>query len=266
MDKLPQALETTFDNSRELGGYTNKNGKTIRSGVLLRTAKLNSAKPEDFRLLSEKYHVSTVIDFRSEKEREENPEPMVTGADSVWIDIIGPGPASDAGKAVSNTGGPIKQIIAMSQSGIDPYHFYIDIMQKEQALKGYRKFFDILLSTPSDRAVLWHCTAGKDRTGLAAVFILAVLDFDEDIMMEDYELTNIYRKDHIERILQKAKEYSDSPELMTSVRSMIGVLPETMEFFLHYCDDNFGSVKNFVKEKIGLTENEIDCLQQKYLY
>ena len=84
-------------------------------------------------------------------------------------------------------------------------------------------------------------------------------------MMEDYLLTNEFRADRIESMLEKARELTDDERIMTGIRCMFGVMPETMEQMMDWCDREYGSVKGFVQKKINLSDDEIDRLKAMYL-
>ena len=70
---------SSISNARELGGYKTKDGKTIRKGVLLRTAALTDISQEDAEALIERYNLAAIIDFRAGYELAEDPEPVVSG-------------------------------------------------------------------------------------------------------------------------------------------------------------------------------------------
>ncbi len=93
----------------------------------------------------------------------------------------------------------IFQLVRLAEmTGMLDEKMYIGFLTSDMGQKAYSQFFRILLETSPDRAVLWHCTSGKDRTGLAAMLLLAALGVDEKVIMEDYLLTNEYNADKIE--------------------------------------------------------------------
>ena len=79
---------TGTGNARELGGYTTEDGRTVKRGVLLRTAKLSNATEEDLRKLTDLYHLSVVIDFRGDSEIEHYPDPVISGVKNLNIQIL----------------------------------------------------------------------------------------------------------------------------------------------------------------------------------
>lgn len=262
---MPHALGLAHvDNDRQLGGYVNKEGRKIRMDRLLRTANLHNLQDDDIALLTDKYHVKTIIDFRTRLEAAAKPDVSIPGTDYVWISV-NPEVSEDKNPVVHANDDELSMVMEMVKMPFDLYGFYIEIIKTFRAQQGYRKFFDYLLSNPDGCSVLWHCNAGKDRTGIAAVFLMSVLDFDRETMMEDYLLTNEYRADRIESMLEKARELTDDERIMTGIRCMFGVMPETMEQMMNWCDREYGSVKGFVQKKINLSDDEIDRLKAMYL-
>ena len=85
----PQSIRLTgVGNARELGGYKAEDGRTIRHGLLLRTAKLSGATEEDIQRLISEYHLAVVVDFRGNDEIENNPDPDISGARNLNLQII----------------------------------------------------------------------------------------------------------------------------------------------------------------------------------
>ena len=90
-DIIPASVSlglTGIGNARELGGYRASDGRTVRRGVLLRTASLAGATEEDLRALREKYHLAVVADFRMDAEAERAPDPDIDGVRNLRIPIM----------------------------------------------------------------------------------------------------------------------------------------------------------------------------------
>jgi protein-tyrosine phosphatase len=123
--------------------------------------------------------------------------------------------------------------------------------------------FDQLLSLESDKALMFHCTAGKDRTGVGAALILYALDVNEETIMSDYELTNEFRKALNEQTV-KMMTTQGLPE--GSARSMMAANPEYLKSAFASIASKFGSVDKFLENEIGLTQDKKEELKRKFLY
>jgi protein-tyrosine phosphatase len=123
--------------------------------------------------------------------------------------------------------------------------------------------FDQLLVLETDKALMIHCTAGKDRTGVGAALILYALGVNEETIIKDYELTNQYRKELNEQTV-KLMTAQGVPE--NSARSMMAAKAEYLNAAFDAIKKQFGSVDLFLEKEIGLDAGKRKLLQSKFLY
>ena len=252
-------------NARELGGYQTADGVTVKSGLLLRTGRLDNISDEDKSILQNQYHVSDVIDFRMDMERVKTNFP--DGAEYHHVDIIDDsqlGEKADKGGLPEMSAGEFLQFIETAENlGIFGENMYITFLENEVGQKGYREFLEILVKAKG--AVLWHCTSGKDRTGLAAMFILSVLGVDEDTIIKDYLLTNEYNAEKITKTRKYFLEKTNDEEIAEkAVLLMDGVSEKSMKNVLAYIKRKYGSVMGYINF-LGISDKEIEILKEKYL-
>lgn len=141
---------------------------------------------------------------------------------------------------------------------------YEEMVSSREAREGYRRLFELLLGC-KDGATMFYCSAGRDRTGIAAWLILSALGVSEDVIRADYLLTpgSIRRKALGVRIL-KALRYFDRAEADFALAFMLPS-EDRIRGALEYITDNYGSMDAYLREGIGLTEEEIRQLKAKYL-
>jgi protein-tyrosine phosphatase len=167
-------------NFRDMGGYATKDGKHIKWGRLYRSADLSHVTPGGPDTLS-KLSVEYIADFRGPYEVQKAPDKIPAGATRISL------PAGSEHTGDSNY--LQHMLLSAKDSGLVP--FYGDI----HALGDrYKPLFAELLQVNKDSAVLFHCSAGKDRTGIAAALILYALNVDDKKIMEDYLASNYYRR------------------------------------------------------------------------
>lgn len=179
-------------NTRDLGGIVNKEGKKIREKRLLRSGALYWAKGSDMQTLYNEYHLRYVIDLRDYDEAERSPEPQYRDIEFFQYPVFAErkegisrekGDKEDFSVILRELSGkPDKIIEFMSRT-------YEQIASTPEAKKTYHDFLKFLLRDP-EGSVLWHCSLGKDRCGIATVLLLTLLDVDEDTIREDYMYTN----------------------------------------------------------------------------
>ncbi len=252
-------------NARELGGYKTVDGRTVKSGVLLRAGRLDNISDEDKNILESKYYVSDIIDFRMNMEIVKINVP--DGAEYHHVNIIDDselGEQADKGGLFEMSTEEFLQFIETAENlGIFGENMYITFLESAVGQNGYQKFLEILIKAKG--AVLWHCTSGKDRTGLGAMLILSALGVDEETIIKDYLLTNEYNAERIAKtrkyFLQKT---NDETVAEKAVLLMDGVSEIPMKKALAHLKEKYGSVMGYIKF-LGISDKEIEILKEKYL-
>ena len=171
-------------NFRDLGGYPTSDGRTVRWRQIFRSNHLGHLTDDDVAVLRE-LGVRSAFDFRGTEER----AAALCGMPEISVHSLPVEPTVVAAlRAIAAAGTPLSTDHAVEVMR-DSYSGYV-----QNNTQHFRTLFAHLLE---DRAPLViHCTAGKDRTGFACALILHTLGVPEDIISEDYLLTNrFYRRD-----------------------------------------------------------------------
>lgn len=256
-------------NARQLGGYIGADGRKVKDNVLIRTGKLDNISDEDAQKLSEQYKLKSVIDFRMGSERKSEPDKDIDGVDNVWISVMEMDMSDPAIKETMKKMAAIKDdkvqvLIEYSTIG-DLEELYKKILTSESGQKGFAQFFDILLEN-DDGAVLWHCTHGKDRTGLAAALLLAALGVDEDTIVKDFELSNVPYTERREYLYNEAlKRGCDEQRARTVSLLTTGVDGEHLTKAFDVIKSQYGSIHDYLNNQIAVSDEDIKKLQDKYL-
>ena len=278
-DSMPAEAEaqsiglTGVGNARELGGYVAEDGRVVRRGVFLRTAALGNATEADIQRLVDDYHLSLVIDLRMTSEIEQAPDPVMDGVENLHLGIIDE--AAMAAKRQSLSAEDVAGLDMTSKLGrlrmamklgIVGDHMYIDFLSGEPGKAGYARLFRELLALPEGKAMLFHCTQGKDRTGCAAMLILSALGADEETIMADFMLTNTFNAQLIEGERQMLTAQGlEGDELETFMHAMDEVDPQYMINALDWMKEHYGSALGYIQTELGVTDEEIEVLRDKYL-
>lgn len=256
------------ENARQLGGYVTEDGRKVKSGMLLRSAKLAEATEDDIQKLTDEYNLGTVVDFRTTDEIKSAPDPEIEGVENKQIRILNEDDSSDNSNTTMTgmyASDPVGAMIEMVKNNMVGDDMYVSVVNDEFSQKGYAEFFQTLLNNTDGKAVLWHCTGGKDRAGTAAVLVLSALGVDEETILNDFELTNEFYKDKIAYMAAEAAKKTDDEAIIEGVKSLTGVSREYMEKMITSLDEEYGSVKNYIVEKLGVSEDDIETLKTMYL-
>ena len=160
----------------------------------------------------------------------------------------------------------ITQLRLLRKYGGFSDQMYVDFLSSDAGKAGYSRFFQALLALPEDRAILFHCSQGKDRTGCGAMLILFALGADEETVMADFLLTNVYNA----ALIAEEREYLiengiGEEELDAYMKTMDQVYPEFLANAVQWMTETCGSPLDYIIRELGVTEQEIQALRDKFL-
>ena len=259
-----------IDNARQLGGIQ-AGSRRVKQNKLFRSGNLSRATEHDLHRLRDEYGVHLVIDLRSDFEYMRKPDKLLDGMDSTLIPVIDEsmhGDAFNKDQVVPATGVDFMEFLfGIARHPVGPtlkdklYNYFVD---SEYAHRQYGAFLRTLLAQ-NGAPVLWHCTSGKDRCGFGAVLLLSALGADDDAVLDDYaESENSYRK-QLDAMTGKGRESGLTEAQLDVLYFLVSVKREYMETPVKRINEKFGSLLNFVKQKIGISQAEIDALRELYL-
>lgn len=184
---LPRAVPLQgASNLRDMGGWQVTDGRRLRFGILYRSATLANLTAADLATVAA-LGLRTICDLRGVEEASHNPSRLPEGATRIALPIEPTVGASlrDLMRREQSTG---EDVVALLRTA------YLDYGTR--FIAAYRDLFDLLLD-PARHALLFHCSAGKDRTGLAAALVLTALGATRQTVLEDYVATDrLWRRDY----------------------------------------------------------------------
>lgn len=237
-------------NFRDIGGYPTKQGKIVTWGKIYRGAELANLTASDITEL-EKRKVHQVLDFRGPSEAAAAPDKLPKTAIRISL------PAGS-----ENVGDKMQMMKMMTSSKnadsiIIPFYSNIEPFEKR-----YKPMFEALLNNNSDSALLFHCTAGKDRTGIAAALILTALGVEKQKVIDDYLASDYYRQSDNQRMKKMLVDMYKMDEKV--VDGVMGTRPQYIEATFNAIKTQYGSMDNFFKIAMGLTKKDIKKLRKMY--
>lgn len=256
-------------NARELGGYVLPDGGVIRHGLLLRGGTLGTATPADKQRMCVEYKVSHVFDFRTDMELKFMPDPEIAGAKYTWLPTIDPemeklGTATLPGEAYRNLPVYLSEHASSPQVQEIARHIYTDMVVNEYTQLQYAAFLQSIINTP-EGAVYWHCSQGKDRTGLGAAFLLAALGADRELIVSDFDLSNVFYQNEIKALIDRIHSLGGGVEEEKVIQTFIGVNTDYFIDALDLIDKNFGSLDDYLSEQLCLTDDDRKILKKRYI-
>ena len=233
-------------NFRDLGGYRTADGRTVRRGSVFRSAHLGTLTDADRRSIG-RLGVRTVVDLRGVNEAAETPHRV----EGLGCRIVGahiePGVGEKIRGAVAD--GSANPFVMMGFL-TDHYRDY-----PRRCAPGFRTLF-ATLSEDDHRPLVFHCTAGKDRTGFASALLLTLLGVPWETVMEDYLRTNDLWTGHIGRY----------PELDIDTRAaIVEARTPYLEAAFDVVRADYGSPEAFAEKALGLDAKLRDRLKTDLL-
>jgi protein-tyrosine phosphatase len=233
-------------NTRDLGGYNTVDGRRVKWGVLFRSDNLANLNNPDLRYLQQ-LRLATVTDLRSESERTLAPSRLPRQSPRIQYQTL----------EINN---PKIDVAALGRK------FYSGQLSEAEllALTDRTEYINNTalsrtwgrwvadLAKPGALPHLFHCTAGKDRTGFAAAIILLTLGVSKQQVMEDFLLTNQYLASHIETTVNKIQANSTAPVNPDVLRQVIGVTPDSLEGAFKAMETQYGSIQLYIEQGLGI--------------
>ncbi|WP_377271258.1 tyrosine-protein phosphatase [Peterkaempfera sp. SMS 1(5)a] len=232
-------------NFRDAGGYRTADGQWVRMGVLYRSGDLGKLSDADLAELR-RLGVRTDIDFRTASERSASPDRVPAGARYVVADVLGDSLTSSLPATEAAGSQMMQDIERVMVSG-------------DSAQQAYRALFDAAADHGAD-AVVYHCTAGKDRTGWASAALLTALGVPRETVMQDYLASNTYRA------AENAAALAQLPEAMRpAYKALLDVRPEYLNAGFDEVSSTYGSFGDYLRQGLGLGQNELRDLRKQLL-
>ena len=248
---------TSADNFRDVAGISATYGGTgfandtssngiMRTGVFYRSTKLGALSSNDLVTISG-LGISRVIDLRTPSEILTSPDVHLNGASEVNFNIYG------TYAPITPPVTSLEAVIAYSHSS---YQAFVTDATQRAALKSV--FMD-LANTPG--AELYHCAAGKDRTGWVSAVLESIAGVSTPTIMKDYLATNSYTATTINEYLATLP-----PSVWPIYRPLLGVQSDFLQAALDQVVASYGSMQAYLTQGLGLTQADIYVLRAKMVY
>jgi protein-tyrosine phosphatase len=247
------------NNFRTVGNIKNVDGRTLKEGKFYRSGNLYKLKKSSFKEL-ENLGIKEIIDLRNSKEIAQKPDNLPVG-----INYKNYSAFEDEGDQLDQAK---KLVLKGKVDGADAdkrmLDFYKDYVTENPEV--IRKIITEILD--SDQPILYHCTAGKDRTGITTALILMILKFDKETIYNDYLLSNNYRKKLVDKRLNLANNlHFLYPKMDVKVLEKLSwVETDYLDASFNEINNKYGSIDAYIQQVLGISENKRQEYIQKFTY
>lgn len=241
--------KTGIVNFRDLGGYQTQDGSYVKYGCFYRSAAFIRLQKEHQRVL-DSLKLMTLLDLRSNQEVFEKPDEVPSQCRYLQISGI---PMFDNNFQGNLNFERLGNKSDLSKVALDMDQIYADLPLNNRA---YQEMFRLLMQ--QEMPLVFHCSAGKDRTGVGAALILLALGVDEKLVIEDYLFSNECRKEENERLFKLNNNYS--PEF----KAMMTVQQHLIEASLTSIKTQYDNYDEYFLKEFGLDREKRAQLQDWY--
>lgn len=254
-------------NIRELGGYGTAGNRLVRHGMLVRSGRLNMLSIEDAEYLSE-FGVHTVIDLRNDDEVTAAPDRNTEGFRVIRcpltsVDMTEYQKNIFEKYMITSPGKEKTYYLSELLSCISMKEMYMNILTGEANQNSLRKVFDVLCE-PDCGGILFHCTSGKDRTGIVAALTLLALGADKETIREDYYVSVLAGFAETEAMAQNLRRQHYPAAYIDEMRYFNGIGMNIGEKVWESITDRYESPEKYLTDVLLLTEDRIRFLRERF--
>ncbi len=248
-------------NFRELGGIQVKNGRHVKHNCFYRSSTLADMNLEELKKLKS-FGIRKNMDLRSTYEIQQAPDPEIEGMEYVRASAAMDFSGEEVDLSPVELEKGLKEgKIAVTTMGAGMRHMYCSMPFNNPS---WTIMFDFLKQ--NEVPILFHCTAGKDRTGTAAELILLALGADEETVLNDYAASNEYRRIYIDALYEEKKDIlSVHPEYGEIFLSWQGVDAENMKASMETIIKRYNTYEEYFLDQFDLDQDGLNHLRDMYL-
>lgn len=242
-------------NFRDVGGYKTGDGQRVRRGLVFRSgglARLTDADVAKLDIIGFKL----VCDLRGKDEIAQEPDRLPTNPAPEYLHLP---------LTVQDDRRQRLRALVFSPKTVAPM---LPEMYTNTMIDGNAKLYGGLLrrlADPANLPTLIHCTAGKDRTGVAVALLLLLLGVPDDVIVADYSLSNLY----FDAFFEYGKRIAHSLRWLgvraDDLKPLFMANPETLRIAIAHIRSKYGSVEAYLRDAAGLDDNIIKTLRVNLL-
>ena len=257
MEKLSNVI-----NFRPIEGYVGAKGKRIKVGYFFRSGVMEKLEESDKEFLSS-LGIQSIIDLRDHPSIEKHPDWQIPGAKYIETDVL-----AHLGDGASDSAVNLDSVIIWGRklSAKEYRKAYLNFLEMYRLMPySHQGFSPLFEAMDRHEKILFNCTGGKDRTGVAAMIVMLSLGCSEKDIIKNYLLSNEYRRERNHwRVSSKWKE-THSLIGVHYQRRLSYVYRKYIKLSLKAIFDKYQTKEDFFREEYGISKEQLSDWQSFYL-
>ena len=245
-------------NYRDLGGIRTASGRVLKKGMLIRGTALSKISEKDISRLKNEYGLRTIIDLRTRKEAEEKPDKAIEGVAYYLMPIFD---EAVIGISHEKKVHSIKSLVALPTME----SLYTQMVSAENLTNVTAVLRKILLLPKDEFSVVFHCSAGKDRTGVIAALLLTFLGADRNAVIDDYLYTNRGKRVKANLAYVGSVVLKQNRSFARKVKNYLLAEEQYIQASLSAVEEKYGSLERYFAEELKFTDEEVNRIKDKFL-
>ncbi len=237
----------TAPNFRDIGGYRTADGHWVKMGLVYRSDQLDRLSDPDLAKIG-RLAPSLDVDLRTAAERQRGPDRLPPGAELLVADVLGTSGPSSAMAKIASPQDAVDFLVADNRR----------FVSSPSAQSAYAGLF-ARLQGPSG-AVVYHCSAGKDRTGWATAVLLSALGVPRETVMADYLASNAYLADKNRAAFSRMPAAS-----VANLTPIFTVRAAYLDAAFDEVDRRYGSFRRYLRDGLGIDDADLARLKARFL-
>lgn len=241
-------------NYRDLS-YLNNDKINIKPNLLIRSGHLHKLNKKSMRALKDN---TLILDLRSNQEIIEKPDKFINELNYLNLPVfdLSVYGVTREHKSIKDALFKAKTVEEIKNNIPKLEYIYASAIKDEKTRNNLKVVINTIIENIiAGKAVLYHCTAGKDRTGMISVILLKLLGFNDDAIIDDYLKTN-------NRAIHEKRKYylgilllKRSKSLAKMISEMMLAKEEYIRSFINAIEDVYGDFNSFIKIGLGIDED-----------
>ena len=234
----PRVLDGVVEgavNLRDLGGYRTADGRVVRSGLVYRSGMMHTITADGLVALRETLGVRTVVDLRNAAELEADGISPFEGYGIDWRN------APIGGETVTTPEERRERVREYVANTVDWCEAYVRMTERNPG--AFRDLFKAMAG-PASTPLVFHCSGGRDRTGVGAALLLSSLGVDDETIARDYALTGDLLQPHVDRFRRQMEAVGMTRE---SWATLLETSADAMRRFLAWLREEHGGAESYLR-------------------